>query len=196
MRKQKRLIKSPIKQKVLLLLATGVLLGLTRSPRQYFRIVRTAAKVWRFIDRNYLYQLVKEFKENRLVDYREKPNGEIEVILTEQGRKMTLRFDLDKLQIKPARVWDGRWRVLIFDIPEKKRPARDALRDKLKELGFHELQRSVFIQPYPCELEINFINEVFDIRNYVRLIEADRISNEAELLIRFGLDKKLERKRS
>lgn len=186
----KRLIRSSVKQKVLLLLASGVLLGLSRSPKQYFKIVRATAKAWQFIDRNYLYQLIKEFRENRLVSYQENSNGEIQVVLTEQGRQTLLRFDLDKLRIKSTKIWDEKWRIVIFDIPEKKRPARDALRDKLKELGFCELQRSVFICPYACENEINFINEVFDTRLYVRFMEVNQISNEAELLVKFGLNKK------
>ena len=56
---------------------------------------------------------------------------------------------------------DGEWRIVIFDIPEKFKKAREALRMKLKELGFLELQKSVFIFPYECEDEINFIVEVF-----------------------------------
>lgn len=173
------------------MIASGIMLGLTRSPRQYFKIVKTTAKMWRFIDRNYLYQSIKEFKNDRLVSYREKPDGEIELVLTEHGRQMILNFDLEKLKLQPTKSWDRKWRIVIFDIPEKKRAARDALRNKLKELGFCELQHSVFICPYSCEDEINFINEVFETRQYVRLMEVDRISNEAELLIKFGLNKKL-----
>ena len=51
-----------------------------------------------------------------------------------------------------------------FDIPEKLKRAREVLRDKLKDIGFIELQKSVFAHPFECEDEINFIVEVFQIR--------------------------------
>ena len=186
-------IRSPIKQKVLLLLTTGVLLGLTRSPKQYFKIVRMATKEWNFIDRQYLYRLIREFREERLIDYRGKTNGEIEIVITERGKLTLLRYDIDRMEIKKTSSWDGKWRIVFFDIPEKHRQARDALREKLKEVGFREFQQSVFIQPYPCTKEINFLIEFFEIRNWVKLAEVSEITNEAELLVRFKLGKKLNR---
>ena len=184
-------IKSLTKQKVLLLLMTGALLGLTRSPKQYFKIVRLAAKEWNFINRQYLYRLIREFREERLIDYREKTGGEIEIVITEQGKLTLLNYDIDQMKIKKTDHWDGKWRIVFFDIPEKHRQARDALREKLKEIGFREFQQSVFIQPYPCTKEINFLIEFFEIRNWVKLAEIDEITNEAELLIQFKLNKKL-----
>src|SRR3989344_7119378 len=93
-------IQSPTKQKVLLLLTTGVLLGLTRSPKQYFKIVRIATKEWKFIDRQYLYRLIREFREERLIDYEEKANGEIQIVITEQGKLTLFHYDIDRMEIK------------------------------------------------------------------------------------------------
>lgn len=182
-------ILSPTKQKVLALLVTGVALGLTRSPRQYLKFAKALPKEWRAIDRRYLYRLLKEFRENRLVEYHEDNNGKVKVIITERGRLTTMRYDVDNIKIKRPNHWDGRWRIVFFDIPEKHRAARDSLREKLKELGFQEFQRSVFVQPYACWEEINFITEFFDVRPWVRLAEINKITNEPELLIKFKLQK-------
>ena len=76
---------------------------------------------------------------------------------------------------------------MIFDIPERFKKAREALRMKLKELGFKELQKSVLILPYECEDEINFIVEVFQIRPFVRFIRAKSFTNEEQLKIKFNL---------
>ena len=76
---------------------------------------------------------------------------------------------------------DQKWRVLIFDIPEKLRRGRDTLRDKLKELGFYELQKSVFVFPHDCQNEIEFIIEFFNLRKYVRLGVLETIDNELHL---------------
>lgn len=180
-------IRSPLKQKILLLLATGVLLGLTRSPRQYFRLIKAVAREWQWIDRKYLYQVIDEFKKERLVVYEERDDGTIKIVLTELGRQKTIEFDVDKLVIRQPARWDKKWRLIIFDIPEKKRRARDALRDKLKELGFYELQKSVLVCPFPCFNELNFLIEFFEIRNYVRLAEASFLTNDAELMLKFKL---------
>ncbi len=59
--------------------------------------------------------------------------------------------------------------------------SRDALREKLKELGFYELQKSVFVFPYKSEDEIDFIIEFFEMRQYVRTILAEKIDNELHL---------------
>ena len=53
--------------------------------------------------------------------------------------------------------------TVIFDIPEKKKPAREALREKLKDLGMKKLQHSIWITPFPCEKEINLIKTVFNL---------------------------------
>ena len=185
--KRKRLIISPVKRKFLLLLAAGFALSFSRSIGRQLKILEDVPREWREIDRQYLYRLVREFKDERLVDYREETDGSISVVLTDKGKLKTLRFNMDLMRIdKPSR-WDGFWRIVFFDVPEKRRKARDALRDKLKELNFHELQKSVFIHPYPCQDQINFIVEFFEIRNSVRLAEAKNITNESELKLHFGL---------
>ncbi|MBI4135968.1 MAG: hypothetical protein HY481_00220 [Candidatus Vogelbacteria bacterium] len=189
-RKKKRWT-SETKQKILLLLASGVALSLTRSPRQYFRIVKAVAREWKFINRGRLFRLVKEFKNERLVDYREKADGEIEITITDKGQLAMLNFNLDKMFIPEPKIWDQKWRLVVFDIPEKIKRARDALREKLRELGFYEWQKSVFIHPYDCTREIDFLSEFFNIRPYVRLAIIEQTTNEAELLIKFNLHKKL-----
>ena len=61
------------------------------------------------------------------------------------------------------------------------------LRDKLKDIGFIELQKSVFAHPFECEDEINFIVEVFQIRPFVRFIKASSFTNEEQFRIKFDL---------
>ncbi|MBM2817700.1 MAG: phaN [Parcubacteria group bacterium] len=175
------------KQKILLLLLGGVALGLSKSPKGYFKILKSLPKDWRHIKTERLYRIVREFYNDRLVDYREDKDGSIKIVLTKEGQKKALKFKLDEMEIKKPPKWDGEWRIVIFDIPEKLKKAREALRIKLKELGFLELQKSVFVLPYECEDEINFIMEVFLIRPFVRFVRAKSFTNEEQLKIKFGL---------
>lgn len=182
-----RKLRNKTKKKLLLLLAGGVSIGLSRSPKKAQYIIRQIPKALRDFDKEHLHKLVKEFHHERLVDYKENNDGTVSIILTADGKSHSLRYSLDNLEIPVPSHWDKKWRLVLFDIPEKKRKGRDALRLKLRELGFYEWQKSAFIYPYPCEKEINFVVEVFDIRSYVRYAELSSLTNEAELKIKFKL---------
>ena len=184
---QKR-IYSPVKRKVLLLLTAGIALGFSGSPRAPRRIFNAVKREWKYIDKQYLYRIIKEFREERLVDYRENDNGSVRIVITERGKEKALEFKIDEIKIKEPNYWDKKWRAVFFDIPEKRRGLRDALREKLKYLGFFELQESVFVHPFPCFDEINFLVEYFQIRKYVRMGELTKLTNEEELILHFNLD--------
>lgn len=178
---------SPTKQKVLLLLAAGVFLGLSRSPRHQRYILKITIKIWKEIDRQYLYRIIREFHQNRLISYAERDDGTIDIVLTEEGKKRALSFQIDRIKIERPIKWGGKWSLVTYDIPEKKKPAREALREKLKELGFYEWQKSVFIFPFPCRDEIDSLIEFFEIRPHVRYAELNHPTNEAELKLHFEL---------
>lgn len=73
-------------------------------------------------------------------------NGEVFFRLTSSGQEKIIRdFPILALQSKP---WDRRWKIVVFDIPEKERKVRNYLRAKLYELGFGMLQESVWISPF------------------------------------------------
>src|SRR3989344_902599 len=187
-KKRGKRIYSPTKQKILLLLATGVALGLRKSTiGQQVKIIQRAAKEWAGINRHYLYRCLREFYDDRLVEYDENDDGNIKIVLSEQGKKRVLRFKIDQLTLPKLPHWDNQWRVVLYDIPEKKKPAREALREKLKELGFYEWQKSVFIYPFPCRDEIDFLIEFFEGWPYVRYAELNHPTNETELKLQFEL---------
>ena len=175
------------KQKVLLLLLGGVALGLSKSPKGYFKILKSLSENWRQIKKERLYRIVHEFYNDRLVDYKEDKDGFVKIILTKQGQKKALKFKLDEMEIKKPAKWDGEWRIVIFDIPEKLKKVREALRYHLKRLGFKKLQHSVFVLPFECRNEIEYIVEFYNIRHFVRYIEAHHIDNELDLKHKFHL---------
>lgn len=151
------------------------------------RIIKEASVEWKAINRTYLKQIVREFYEERLIDMKESSNGTITAVLTEKGNERSLAFKLDLLQIKKPAKWDRRWHGVMFDIPEKYKLARHALRKKLRDLNFHHWQKSVYIHPYPCRDQIDFVVEFFKLRPYVRYAVLFNITNEAELLLHFNL---------
>ena len=64
------------------------------------------------------------------------------VSLTKEGRKKAKKLQIDDMEIKKTKKWDKKWRILIFDIRDKHKIKREALRGKLKELGLFQLQKS------------------------------------------------------
>jgi DNA-binding transcriptional regulator PaaX len=129
---------------------------------------------------------VTHLKRNRLVSIAEKDGQQI-LTLSENGKKRVLLFDLQRMTIKKQKRWDGYWRIVIFDIPEGRKQGREALRSKLKQLGFYQLQKSCFIYPYECKSEIDFISEMFEVSPHVNFIVAKEIEGAALLQKFFGL---------
>ena len=177
----------PAGQKILLILLAGVSLSLTRRPDHYFHVLKSADKEWRKINQRTLKKAVHRLYQSQMIDYKEDKNGLVTLVLSEKGKKRVLKFDLDDMKIKKPSKWDGFWRIIAFDIPEDKNKARKALVSKMKELGFYPMQKSVFVYPYDCKNEIDFISEIFEIKPYVRYIIAKDIDIVLDLKQRFKL---------
>ncbi|MDO8560863.1 MAG: hypothetical protein Q7R91_01465 [bacterium] len=176
-----------VTQKTLLLLLGGVGLSLSGPPDRYRRVLKAVAREWREIDNRELHRAIRRLYESKLVSYKENKDGTVSVVLNREGQKTALRYKFDDMKIpKPSR-WDQKWRVILFDIPETQKRLRDVLRIKLRQLGLQELQKSVFVHPYECKKEIDFVIELYDVRRYVRFIEAFHIDNELHLKKKFQL---------
>lgn len=173
-------MREGLKQKILLLLFGGVTLGCVYSPRRQLRIIKVMAREWQKIGEKELTDEIRKLYRSKLVETKFNPDGSQTFILTEKGKLRALTYRFDEMTIK-KQDWDGKWRIVVFDIPEKLRRGRDVLRNKLTELGFYELQKSVFVFPYQCEDEINFIIEYFDLRRYVRMGILEKIDNDLHL---------------
>ncbi|OHA09179.1 MAG: hypothetical protein A3B37_01395 [Candidatus Sungbacteria bacterium RIFCSPLOWO2_01_FULL_59_16] len=167
------------------LLQGGVVLSLALfAPNAVGPIIRMFEK--RRIPPKRARAVIHYLKRHNLVIVRES-NGKSVVEITEAGRRKLREYDFEKLTIKRPKRWDGKWRLIAFDIPEKKKLARDALRRKLKELGFLQAQRSVWIHPFECRNEINFVAEVFRVSPYVWMFEAIAADHTDYLVAKFDL---------
>ena len=108
--------------------------------------------------------------------------------LTEKGKKIVKEIQFDNLKIDKPKFWDGKWRVVIFDIPEnKRRHMRDAMRQKLQKIGFYQMQKSVWAFPYPCEKEIQLLCEIFEVNPFVNMITSNKIYKDDALRKYFKL---------
>lgn len=177
----------PRAQKTLLLLQSGVALSLTARPDVFFKIIKDTSKKLKEIDDRALRRTISSLYRSKLVDYLENKDGTITIILTEEGKHRVLRYNPNIMTIKKQKNWDGMWRVVMFDIPEKMREGRTVLVQKLKQLGFYPLQKSVFILPYDCKNEVDFLVEAFDLRKYVRFLLVKETDLDIALKHKFAL---------
>ena len=94
---------------------------------------------------NSFYKAVARLEKHGLLKKRRK-DEKIYLMLTEKGKKIVREHR--KSRKYSRRSWDKKWRVVIFDVPEKRGRAREYLRNYLKVLGFGKVQRSIWITPY------------------------------------------------
>ncbi len=177
---------SYLRQKVLLLLSAGIAFGFSYTPTRQWKILKGISREWKKIDEQKLRKEINELYRSKLISKKRNPDGSITAVLTDKGKMKTLTYRFQEMKIKETK-WDGKWRIVVFDIPERIKGGRNALREKLKELGFYELQKSVWIFPYDCKDEIDFIIEFFDLRRYVRYGILESIDNDLHLQEIFDL---------
>ncbi len=174
-------------KKVLLLLYAGLALGLTRSPKTHWWVLKQIPKEWEKVNRQALERAINSLYTSHLVQEKNNKDGTTTLILSENGKQRALRFNIDKMEIKKPSQWDKKWRIVMFDIPEKLRRLRDSLRIHFREIGLIELQKSVFVFPYPCSKEVEFILEFYNARKHVRFILAEKVDNQLHLMKKFNL---------
>lgn len=177
----------PNQKKVLLLLAGGVGLAIAGTPKAYFGVIKGVSDEWAKINEQTLKNAIKSLYQSRLIEERENENGSTSLVLSEGGRKKILTYNIDNISINKPKKWDGKWRIVLFDIPNFKRKERDILRSILKRIGFAKYQESVFVIPYECKKEFDYIVELYQLRPYVRIIEAISFDDDLKFKNDFGL---------
>ncbi len=168
-----------VTQKILLLLYSGLAFGYAYTPNRKWRVIKNAAKEWKKINENELKKGIRSLYKLDIIDKKEEIDGWTMVKPTEKGKLRALNILLDNIK-NSDKKWDGRWRMIAFDIPDSSKRGRDALRRKLNKIGFKKFQESVFITPYDCQKEMMALVDFFKLEKYVRFGILDFIDNELD----------------
>ncbi len=126
-------------------------------------------------------------KRQKLIEYVADKNGKTIVKITQKGQTKLRAFDIELMKIKKPKRWDGKWRLVMFDIPMRFTKGREALRFHLKDLNFFQFQKSAWIYPYPCEDEIIYIADFFGVGKHVEVLTVERILRDEKLKKYFHL---------
>ena len=127
---------------------------------------------------------IHTLKSRKLVEIIQEGDEKFKVQLTNTGIKRIKEFCFEAMRIKKPKQWDKKWRVLIFDIPTKPKiynQARNALRAKIKDLGFFQMQKSVWVYPYECEDEILFVAELFQVQKHIEILTVEKLLHEDKI---------------
>ena len=124
-----------------------------------------------------LWQAFNRLKKERAVELVGEKDGKLIYHLTDKGRIKLKSFALETLEIIKPERWDGKWRVIIFDIPEKRRRIRRIIQKKLLEMGFYPFQKSVWAHPFPCEAEVEFLKDFFGVKSCVDILIVPQMPN-------------------
>ena len=161
----------------ILLLGLATILDTFEEIRDPLRIMSSSYKsMYGWIPRRYqrhnFYQLVSRSLKTQLIEKIEK-DGKIYMRITSEGKK-TIQRDFPMLLLQ-NREWDGRWRIVMFDVEEVNKKVRERLRSKLKELGFGMLQKSVFITPHDMLRDFIEFTQKSGIKDYLYILETHKL---------------------
>ena len=141
----------------------------TYYPRDPWEVISEGQELTKeIISKSYLRKSIKKLQKYGIV---EDKNGALE--LTKKGINLTKRVMGYKNVLD--KEWDGKYRIVIFDIPEKQRKDRNWLRGELYFLEYKQLQKSVFMSKFPLTPEIITEIKKREIDKGVNYILADKI---------------------
>lgn len=175
---------------ILKLLSLGTLLVaafVAPGALQIYKLFPSGKKKIKNLNGKKSWELISKLKNEKYIRLSQQQEKTV-LEITQKGKTQLLKYNLDTMIIKKPKKWDGWWRVVIFDIPEKNKIAREVIRNLLKRLEFYKLQKSVFVHPYECQKEIKFIKEIYEIDSCVTYLKAKYIENEERLVHKFNLN--------
>ncbi len=153
------------------------LLGAARSENSFYTAL-ARLKRRRMITRgtDHHYELTQAGEYSALKAYVRKE-------FTDSERKLKI----GNSKLATSAKWDGKWRIVFFDVPEGKRPIRDYLRNVLKRHGFREFQRSMWVWPYRLPDFLKKLLSDPQMRKYTRAITTYDIDYDEDLRRTFRL---------
>lgn len=141
---------------------------------------RREKKEWEKFNLWRLRQVIKRLEKQKAVEIIDDV-----VKITEKGTKKLLRFNIENMQLKEKT--DGKWRLIVYDVAELRKGERELFRLMLKKLKCLPLQESVYLTPFVCDDEIEYLRNIFDIGNEVKVIKVSGLENEIAYRKYFGL---------
>ena len=179
----------PIQKIILTTIATAGFLSVTLLAPNALQVIKQFSGRKDFRRKKYLDNSIGKLLKEGYIRFDTNDNGKKFVKLTEKGEVKLTKYKIGDLKIKEPKKWDKKWRVIIFDIKEKRREVRNILRSTLSRLGFVKLQNSVWVFPYECEELVIMLKSNLFLGKDVLYMTVEKIENDKWLKEIFGLTK-------
>ncbi len=177
-----------VKDILLLLGVTGfvaasmVLPGLPLALKPFLKKEYTK---WGHFNKRKLRSEIKRLKSTGIIEEISQ-EGEAIFRLTEKGKQKLFKYKLEDMVLKSGN-WDRKWRLVIYDIPTGYKNQADAFRRLIKKMDLLQIQKSVYLTPYPCKDEIAFLKTMYGIDDYVTVLTISGIESEESYRKYFGV---------
>lgn len=167
--------KEVVRVLVIALAAGFVIPAIFIAPGSVSILKLFATKKFRAYDQKEIRSALRMMQREKLIAVSEQDNH-VRLTLTAKGKKRNIIYNIDTISLNSTEKWDGIWRIVSFDIPEKLTTSRNIFREKLKSLGFKQLQKSIWITQYRCYDQVIFLINVLEIDKYIALFETKKIN--------------------
>ena len=120
-------------------------------------------------------KLIYNLKKNNYIKIKSL-EGKQAIVLTHKGidKALRARFKIEGIQEKKKRK-DGKWIMIIFDVPEAYKKSRELLRSILQNLGYKIFQKSVWVTPYDVSEKTEELLQFYNLEKYVRIFLIEEI---------------------
>jgi len=177
---RKKTRRKNIQKIILATVAAAGFLGLAMLTPNVLRVM--PKPIFRDRRRDLIKRAERRLIENGSLTYKDN-----RLKITALGEAKLRQLELDDFKFKKPKRWDKKWRVLIFDIPERQRRTRGKIRKTLQQIGFIKLQQSVWVYPYDCEDLIALLKLDFRVGKNLLYLIVEAIENDTWLKEQFEL---------
>ncbi len=104
--------------------------------------------------------------------------------LSDKGQDRLSVLNFQTMTITRPRKWDGKWWLVLADVPKESRTKEDLLRMKLNDMNFCPFQRSVWVYPHNPRTEVEIVSKFYEIERFVTTMRVDQLEkpDQAALL--------------
>ncbi len=171
-----------ISMEILQLAATGVLIYVAAgSPKGALAIDKWVGRALSRQARHYWRKRIQKLQHEGFIIM----SGE-KIRLSSKGKKLLQEIEYRTITV-PVTSWKGTWHIVTYDIPDIKKAHRDAFHRRIKELGFVQIQKSVFAMPYECKEIIAILAQQHKVAPYVIYMHAQDLPMNNKLKKHFGI---------
>jgi hypothetical protein len=118
-------------------------------------------------------RLVRHMKRLNLINIEKLSDGKTYITLTDAGERRLKKAQIEELTIPTPKEWDGKWRIVSFDIPASMKKQRYEFLHHLHRLGFIRSLQSMWVYPFACAWEVHEIAVACGIDKYVLIITGE-----------------------